>query len=381
MNCIIPSQNTKVLGKAINSLVKIGDELFMEMTRDKLILVTLNMSRTICAQCTLLESFFSSYEVEEKILKSKQTDTLTCKLFMKTLLPLFKGNLEKKLDFLKIEYEDESDFIYFKMKYKHDHIMMTHKLRLMDTETLSINLTPNNGINNLCGSSNFFNSVLTMFNPSDPTITLEITKLNVIAKNYCPGAALRNKLMRCEVKLHSGEFVHYDVVKETTINFALKPLRTIISIADAFNFNLAINFDVGSKPLTLMLKNSVMEMNFLVSTLDPSQDLSSTLASTSLPTIKRLSNANVSSLNCSMEKRRRDIELLNINEGNAAKKKKLERTYTSSLVNNFDSSGMESEVNFSLDTTTRQRLDHVFGKSWPSLRDLGMVLCPDSDSE
>lgn len=192
-----------VLSKTINALAKIGDEIYLEADLDKLEFTTLNMSKTVCSQSSFLKSFFSSYDI--KMNDSADDKTITCKLFMKSLLPLFKGNLEKKvrfmhnfykhfisysifqLEFLRIEYETESDFVILKMKYKYDQIMMIHKLRLMDSEKLSIGITPNSGMNNLYGSSTLFNQLLMMFNLSDNEITLEIMNSRLVARNYCIG--------------------------------------------------------------------------------------------------------------------------------------------------------------------------------------------------
>ncbi|KAK9886490.1 hypothetical protein WA026_016771 [Henosepilachna vigintioctopunctata] len=295
MNCIIPAQNTKVLSKAISALAKVGDEIYLEASRGRLKLTTLNMSKTVCAQCSFLESFFSSYDIKESELTKENKETLTCKLFMKSVLPLFKGNLEKKLDFLKIEFSTENDFIVFKMKYKFDQIVMIHKLRLMDLETLSIGIASSSGNNNLCASSSLLNQILSMFNLTDGEITLDIMSSRLIARNYYVGAASNPKLMRCEVKLGAGEFFIFDVKDETNINFALKPLRTVISFAETFNLQVGINFECGGKPLTLLMKNPTFEIHFIVSTLNPNNDAQSSMSSTSLPmsTQKTRRNLNI----------------------------------------------------------------------------------------
>ncbi|XP_045465749.1 cell cycle checkpoint control protein RAD9A-like [Harmonia axyridis] len=294
MNCIIPGQNIKILSKTINALAKIGDEIYLEADLDKLEFTTLNMSKTVCSQSSFLKSFFSSYDI--KMNDSADDKTITCKLFMKSLLPLFKGNLEKKLEFLRIEYETESDFVILKMKYKYDQIMMIHKLRLMDSEKLSIGITPNSGMNNLYGSSTLFNQLLMMFNLSDNEITLEIMNSRLVARNYCIGAAPNPKLMRVEVKLSAGEFIKFDVENDTNINFALKPLRTVISFAESLNLHIGINFDSGGKPLTLLMKHPTFSIHFIVSTLNPNRDLQSSMASTSLPLTQIVDNLNISTV-------------------------------------------------------------------------------------
>jgi hypothetical protein len=73
------------------------------------------------------------------------------------------------------------------MKYKCDDIVMVHKLRLMDNETLSIGVGADTGENSLGGSSSFYNQLLAMFSISDDELTFEITPAKVVARNYCQG--------------------------------------------------------------------------------------------------------------------------------------------------------------------------------------------------
>lgn len=73
------------------------------------------------------------------------------------------------------------------MKYKCDDIVMVHKLRLMDTETLTIGVVTNSGCNNVSASSSFYNQLLAMFNVTDDEVTFEITPAKVVARNYCLG--------------------------------------------------------------------------------------------------------------------------------------------------------------------------------------------------
>lgn len=88
---------------------------------------------------------------------------------------------------MKIEYENDTDWIIFKMKYKCDDIIMTHKLRLMEPETLTIQMSSEAGSNNIIGYSNIFNQLSNMFSNSDDEITLEISKQKLLARNYCVG--------------------------------------------------------------------------------------------------------------------------------------------------------------------------------------------------
>ncbi|KAJ8921181.1 hypothetical protein NQ315_013653 [Exocentrus adspersus] len=307
MDGIIPGANVKVLARAINALAKIGDDLFIEAKKEMLTLTTLNLRKTICVRYHLLNSFFSSYEIDENELTQQSRD-ISCKIHMKTVLPLLKGGSSREKDFLKLEYENNSDVIIFKMKFKCDDILMKHTLRLMDTESLTVEIKPDAGCNNILASSSFFSQLLTMFSNTDDEITLEVSKEKVAARNYIVGAPVRSKSVRSQVNLNASEFSIFQISCETSINFALRPFRTAIQFAESFNLNIGINFDVGGKPLAVILKNPTFEVNFIIATLNPYSDLQSSMATTSIPT--KVSNPKNDDPNITVE----DQEaLLNVN--------------------------------------------------------------------
>ncbi|CAH2017243.1 unnamed protein product [Acanthoscelides obtectus] len=188
MNCIIPGPNIKILSKALHALAKVGDELFIEARREKLVFISLNLRKTVCVKYYFLDSFFSSYVVVEDALND-QNEAITCKIHIKTILPLFKGiHLEKKLDYIKLDHEANSDKITLRMKYKCDDIIMIHSLKLMEPAILTIDVKPDSGCNNILTTSSCYNQLLGMFSSSDDEITLEISKNKMNAKNYCTGA-------------------------------------------------------------------------------------------------------------------------------------------------------------------------------------------------
>lgn len=142
---------------------------------------------------------------------------------------------------------------------------MVHKLRLMDPESLKIQISPEDGCNDLIGPSSFYSQLLNTFSNTDDEVTLEIFKEKVIARNYCVGmcnifftqyylktknclgAPVKPKSVRSHVNLSSSEFSSFHVNTETTINFSLKPVRTAIQFAEGFNLNIALYFEKGGK--------------------------------------------------------------------------------------------------------------------------------------
>ncbi|XP_050512649.1 cell cycle checkpoint control protein RAD9B-like isoform X1 [Diabrotica virgifera virgifera] len=409
MNCIIPGPNLKVFSKALHALAKIGDDLYVEATKERLCLVTLNLRKTVCVRLHLLEIFFSNYEIDDNQLGDK-TQTVSCKIHMKTLLPLFKGhNLDKKLDYVKIEYENNNDFIIFKMKYKCDDILMTHNLRLMESETLTIDISSESGCNTIVTTSTFYNQLLNMFSNSDDEILFEVTKSQAIIRNYYVGAPVRPKSVRSQVSPNGSEFTIFQIDQETTINFSLKPFRTAIQFAEGFNLNISLNFETGGRPLSVVMKNPTFEMNFLIATLNPYNDNQSTIA-TSIPA--RITQANSEGVNditmddqeALLNENWDDFSIDTNKTSKSSDKKRSKKTFSfrevlekdktkSGSINsdencdNNHNSPMDVDddvVQRSPESPTRKKAKLVFGKCFESTfsRDnLGSVLAPNSDSE
>lgn len=168
------------------------------------------------------------------------------------------------------------------MKYKCDDIVMVHKHRLMEDETLSIGINLDKGANKMGASSSFFVHLLTMFNTSDNEVTLEISKDKIVVKNYTPGTPCRPKMMRSQINLNPTEFLSFHISRETSLNFSLKAFRTVIHFAESFNLNMELNFEVGGKPLLILMKNPTFEVNFIVATVNPANDGSSVVTVPSL---------------------------------------------------------------------------------------------------
>lgn len=86
MKCLITGGNVKVLGKAVHSLSRIGDELYLEPLKDGLSLRTVNSSRSAYACFLFAPLFFQQYQEA-----SPGQDLLRCKILMKSFLSVFRS--------------------------------------------------------------------------------------------------------------------------------------------------------------------------------------------------------------------------------------------------------------------------------------------------
>ncbi|XP_027436115.1 cell cycle checkpoint control protein RAD9A isoform X4 [Zalophus californianus] len=86
MRCLVTGGNVKVLGKAVHSLSRIGDELYLEPLEDGLSLRTVNSSRSAYACFLFAPLFFQQYQAA-----GPGQEALRCKILMKSFLAVFRS--------------------------------------------------------------------------------------------------------------------------------------------------------------------------------------------------------------------------------------------------------------------------------------------------
>uniref|UniRef100_A0A452QG35 Cell cycle checkpoint control protein RAD9A n=1 Tax=Ursus americanus TaxID=9643 RepID=A0A452QG35_URSAM len=86
MKCLVTGGNVKVLGRAVHSLSRIGDELYLEPLEDGLSLRTVNSSRSAYACFLFAPLFFQQYQAA-----ASGQEALRCKILMKSFLAVFRS--------------------------------------------------------------------------------------------------------------------------------------------------------------------------------------------------------------------------------------------------------------------------------------------------
>ncbi|XP_008531952.1 cell cycle checkpoint control protein RAD9A isoform X3 [Equus przewalskii] len=117
MKCLVTGGNVKVLGKAVHSLSRIGDELYLEPLEDGLSLRTVNSSRSAYACFLFAPLFFQQYQVA-----TSGQDPLRCKILMKSFLSVFRSlaMLEKTVEKCCISLNGRSSRLVVQLHCKYD---------------------------------------------------------------------------------------------------------------------------------------------------------------------------------------------------------------------------------------------------------------------
>uniref|UniRef100_A0A3Q3LV40 Cell cycle checkpoint control protein RAD9A n=1 Tax=Labrus bergylta TaxID=56723 RepID=A0A3Q3LV40_9LABR len=116
MDCVVTGGNVKVLAKAIQSLSRIGDELYVEPQEDGLALRSVNSSRSAYACFLFAPLFFSRY----KWTVIGLTDVNRCKQNY-SVQAVFRSlaSLEKTVEKCHIELDEQKNRLTFTLHCKH----------------------------------------------------------------------------------------------------------------------------------------------------------------------------------------------------------------------------------------------------------------------
>ncbi|XP_069485058.1 cell cycle checkpoint control protein RAD9A isoform X2 [Ambystoma mexicanum] len=269
MKCIITGGNIKVLGKAIHSLSRIGDELYFEPLEDGLALRTVNSSRSAYACFSFAPLFFQQFE--SGLSEAQDGDQpFRCKLLMKSVLSVFRSlaSLEKTVERCRITLNPKSSRLVIQLLCKYG-VTKTHNLSFQESESLQAVFAKDVCPNVLSASARVLVDAVVHFPPMLAEVTLAPSQAGkVIFRNYLEEETDPTKVMLTEMTLNAEEFLHFQVQTETEITFCLKEFRGLLSFAESTNLPVNIHFDSAGRPAVFSLEDSVLEVNFVLATLE-----------------------------------------------------------------------------------------------------------------
>ncbi|XP_077465007.1 cell cycle checkpoint control protein RAD9A isoform X2 [Stigmatopora argus] len=253
--------HTSVLAKAIQSLSRIGDELYIEPQNDGLALRSVNSSRSAygCFQFTSL--FFSRYT-------TPNGKTFRCKMAIKSVQAVFKSlsSLDKTVEKCHITLDEKKDRLTFVLHCKHG-LLKTRNLSFQDSESLQAVFDKDACGNVFRADSRLLVDTVAHFPPSLEEVTLSVSDQRMWLRSHVEEESAQSKATLTELFLTSEEFKHFAVRAQTSITFCLKELRGLLPFAETVGLPISIYFDEPGSPLVLSVSDSVVEGNFVLATL------------------------------------------------------------------------------------------------------------------
>uniref|UniRef100_A0A3P8ZAP9 Cell cycle checkpoint control protein n=1 Tax=Esox lucius TaxID=8010 RepID=A0A3P8ZAP9_ESOLU len=269
MDCVVTGGNVKVLAKAIHSLSRIGDELYLEPEDDGLALRSVNSSRSAYACFLFSPLFFSRYVVCIPLVSCVLTPVL-----LQCVQAVFRSlsSLDKTVEKCHIELVGEKSRLTFTLHCKHG-LMKTHNLSFQDSESLQAVFDKDSCSNVLRAQPRLLVDTVLHFPPALEEVSLSVSGERVLFRNYVEEEPERAKAMLTELSLSSDEFEHFAVGAESSITFCLKELRGLLVFAESTGLPVSVHFDLPGSPVVLSVTDSVLEVNFVLATLSDDLNL------------------------------------------------------------------------------------------------------------
>ncbi|KAG7328922.1 hypothetical protein KOW79_007096 [Hemibagrus wyckioides] len=261
MDCVATGGNVKVLAKAIHSLSRIGEELYLEPIEDGLTLRAVNSSRSAFACFLMSRLFFQKFQYPPD-------QAFRCKMPIKSIQTVFRSlsSLERSVEKCRIEMNTEKSRLRITLHCKHG-LLKTHNLSFQDCECLQAVFDKDNCSNVLRAQPRLWVDTVLHFPPSLEEVSVSVSSDRVWLRNHVEDDADPSKAMMTELCLSAEEFDHFAIGSETSITFCLKELRGLLVFAETAGLPISMYFQEPGSPVVLSVSDSVLEANFVLATL------------------------------------------------------------------------------------------------------------------
>ncbi|KAM9658366.1 cell cycle checkpoint control protein RAD9A isoform 2-T2 [Trichechus inunguis] len=277
MRCLVTGGNVKVLGKAVHSLSRIGDELYLEPLKDGLSLRTVNSSRSAYACFLFAPLFFQQYQAA-----TPDQEPVRCKILMKSFLSVFRSLalLEKTVEKCYISLNGRSSRLVVQLHCKYG-VRKIHNLSFQDCESLQAIFDPASCPHVLRAPARVLGEAVMPFAPALAEVTLGVSHgRRVTLRSYQEEEADSTvRAMVTEMSIGEEDFQQLQAQEGVAVTFCLKEFRGLLSFAESANLSLSIHFDAPGRPAIFTIEDSLLDGHFVLATLSEpdlqSQDLGS----------------------------------------------------------------------------------------------------------
>uniref|UniRef100_A0A452H676 Cell cycle checkpoint control protein RAD9B n=1 Tax=Gopherus agassizii TaxID=38772 RepID=A0A452H676_9SAUR len=270
MKCVIAGTHLRVFGRAIHAIARISDEFWFDPNEKGLALRSVNSSRSAYACVFFSSMFFQHYcwTAEPELCQKKRQLPLTCKLVMKSVLPVFRwlNTLERNVEKCNIYTNVNDCHITFKLFCKHG-IVKTYNLAFHESEPLQAVFSRHMCPNVLKIQSRLLTDIMIHFPTYQEEVTVAVTPMKVCFKSYTEEEIDFSKAMHTKIHLNPDEFDYFQIGVDSEVTFCLKELRGLLGFAEATSASVSIHFDVSGKPIAFSIEDMMVEASFVLATL------------------------------------------------------------------------------------------------------------------
>lgn len=258
MECVIPARYLKLFAKSVSCMAKVGDELFIEATETKLILRTINASRSAFLAFSLNRTFFDTYTLEDNIDRKYQVKLKPCQAVFKQYT-----NMEK----CTMRLDEGEQRLVFEILCKHS-IQKVYKLTLEDCEAVQAVYSKNEDLNKITSLPKKLIESTNNFHAQLDEISMLASKEQFKLKSYIDDAKAASKVLQTELAVDASDFEEYVIHNDAVVTFSLKDFKSVLGFCDASGQPVTVYFERAGRPICLSVKYfGVFESDFVLATM------------------------------------------------------------------------------------------------------------------
>ncbi|XP_060628214.2 cell cycle checkpoint control protein RAD9A [Anolis sagrei] len=280
MKCIVTGGNVKALGKAIHSLARVGDEIYVEPLQEGLSMRTVSASRSAYASFLFAPLFFQKYQPTESGC-DPDTEAFRCKVHMKSFLAVFRSlpSLEKTVEKCLLSLNSHASRFRVQLHCKYG-VVKTHDLPFQECESLQADFDTGQCGHALRALPRLLADAVVHFPLALAEVTLVASPAGKLSlRSYLEEETEATRTMVTELCLNEDEFQAFHIKQETQVTFCLKEFRGLLSFAESSNLPLNIHFDSPGRPAIFTLDDAVLQVHLVLATLEEPESSSSQMTS------------------------------------------------------------------------------------------------------
>ncbi|TGO27725.1 hypothetical protein BPAE_0037g00070 [Botrytis paeoniae] len=279
--------NPDALGRFHDTLVCLGkfsETVSIEATHSRLILTTLNSTKSAYASFTLVgNKFFSKYQYTPLRSGRKTPEKFSCKIYNKALLAVFKGRIggdafkekDTAIEKCDVSIEDgdgatKSRFIV-KILCRHG-VLKIYRLNFEAVPPLHALFSSEAANNSWSISSRTLREFAEHFGPG--TEQLDIFSVD----GRVSFTKVLKQPLRTTIAVETLEFVEFTVEEQLHIVISVKDFKSIIAHAGITNTNIRALYSNPSSPMQLTYSEGGMQCEFILMTTGEARAASATPA-------------------------------------------------------------------------------------------------------
>ncbi|CAH8479151.1 unnamed protein product [Schistosoma turkestanicum] len=243
MKVVLQPTELKVLVRAINSLGKLGHEVYFECGLNDLKIKTVNTSRSAFASVHFREVFFDKFtsSVHGGSLQRFKIPSLSCLNVFRLTSTLERSILKCKM------FLSDQDTVLTVQYFCKFGIVKTYNMSIIDCEQLEAVYSIEGSANHLVLSARLLGEIINNFRLSSEELTILLDSGECTFQNHT--FQTDPSVITTQIPLNATEFDVYQVHSKCEVTFCQKELRVILSFCELISPMVRIYCDRPGKPI------------------------------------------------------------------------------------------------------------------------------------